>query len=94
MQSFQRRIHLWEYEKYHSDPHIEYTYAFKRLTQNYKIFYSMYVYPYSSAFEISIMYPNVLVILMVCVVEMFEVGMKILAKEIIFRFGYCIYFDY
>ena len=34
------------------------------------------------------MYVNVLVILMVCVAEIFEVGLKVLATEITFRFAY------
>jgi len=49
--------------------------------------------PLFSAIGISIMYANMLVILMVCVAEIFEVGLKVLATEIIFRFAYyCISF--
>jgi len=56
------------------------------------------VYDYSSFFPgigISVMYANALVILMVCVVETFEVGLKIFVTETIFRFAYyCIPFYY
>jgi len=51
--------------------------------------------PLFEAIGISIMYANVLVILTVCVVEIFELGMKVLATEITFRFAYyCISFYY
>ena len=41
------------------------------------------------------MYANVLVILMVCAAAIFEVGMKVLATEITFRFvNNCISFYY
>jgi hypothetical protein len=51
--------------------------------------------PLFSAIGISIMNANVLVILMVCVAEILEVGLKVSATEIIFRFAYyCISFYY
>ena len=46
-------------------------------------FYSMH--PYSSAFG---MYAEVLVILTDCVVDIFEVELKVVATKIIFRFGF------
>ena len=43
------------------------------------------MHPYSSAFG---MYAEVLVILTDCVVDIFEVELKVVATKIIFRFGF------